>query len=409
MKTRMPHFVSAGGSSAEEHCSEFGLDGPLLETRHPRRVLRSTPRRGRRGSSPLKGIKHAQCGSVVIFVLGVILLTSFLLTRLMDRAAVELAAESKASSKTAMRQEAYSALEASLAVLADYAAVDNGLHAAEQGWAQPLDLMNYQPSAGYSAEVTVEDETGKLSLPVADETVLRGYMDAIGCPPTSLDDLVDALLVWTNANHIPEKSGFDAENFAGSALPYMAPQRSLRSFEELRAIPASREIFFDEDGHWNELGHRFIAGASLYQFTASNVNSARPEGLLALGLDVAHIDSLVQARETNRANNSFYRAPGEMSGVLGKDNPPPAGLGADAICLHLLITVKKGSREYRLDVWVSPAGSTPAAVPPPPAGLGLNGELPAGSLVQIPAKRGTTRNKVDSPFQILELRENNGT
>src|SRR4051812_46867390 len=61
-----------------------------------------------------KPVCNSQRGSVIIFVLGVILLTSFLITRLMDRAAVELAAESKASSKTAMRQEAYSALEASL-------------------------------------------------------------------------------------------------------------------------------------------------------------------------------------------------------------------------------------------------------------------------------------------------------
>lgn len=351
--------------------------------------------------------RATQRGSVVVFVLGVILLTSFLLIRLMDRAAVELAAESKAAHKTGMRQEAYSALEASLAVLADYAAVDNGLHASEQGWGRPLEAINFQASPGYSAEVVIEDETGKLSLPQADETVLRAYLDYIGCPATALDGLVDALLVWTKANHVPESSGFNAENFAGSALPYKAPQRSLRSFEELRAIPASREIFFDEEGHWNELGLRFMAGASLYQYSTSNVNSARPEGMLALGMDVAHIDSLVQARDINRANNSFYRAPGDLSGVMGKDNPPPAGLGADAICLHLKILVKKGAREYRLDVWVSPAGS--ATPPAAPTGIDATTDAASGGTAQIPAKRGTTRNKVDSPFQILELRENNGT
>ena len=363
--------------------------------------------RSRASSFPVRDQRSSeQRGSVVIFVLGVILLTSFLLTRLMDRAAVELAAESKASHKTGMRQEAYSALEASLAVIADYAAADNGLHATEQGWARPLETMNYQPSPGYTVEVAVEDETGKLSLPSADETVLRGYLEAIGCPVTSMDDLVDALLVWTKADHVPERSGLSAESFAGSVLPYKAPQRALRSFEELRAIPASREVFFDEEGHWNEIGSRFMAGASLYRYAASNVNSVRPEGLLALGLDVAHIDSLVRERDLNKANNSFYRAPGEMSGVLGKDSPPPAGLGADAICLHLIIKVKEGSRDYRLDVWVSPTGSSAAAAPPPPPVIDSTGEA---TPLAIPAKRGTTRNKVDSPFQILELQENNGT
>jgi len=356
-----------------------------------------------------RGFRDFQRGSVIIFVLGVILLTSFLITRLMDKAAVELAAESKASSKTSMRQEAYSALEASLAVMADYAAVDNGLHAAEQGWAHPLQQANYQPSPGFSVEVSVEDETGKLSLPVAEEKVLRGYLDAIGCPVTSLDDLADALLVWTKANYVPQGLDYDAENFAGSALPYKAPQRPLHSFEELRAIPATRELFFDKEGHWNDLGLRFMAGSSLYQFTASNVNSARPEGMLALGLDASHIESLVLARDANRSSNSFYRSAGEMSGVLGKDIVPPAGLGADAICLHVIVAVKQGSREYRLDAWVSPAGSVPVTAPPPPVGLSTNGGDPSGGATPIPAKRTSTRNKVDSPFQILELRENNGT
>ena len=351
---------------------------------------------------------RATRGSVIIFVLGVILLTSFLIVRLMDRAAVELAAESKASSKTGMRQEAASALQASLAVIADYAAVDNGLHAVEQGWERPLEMMNYTPGAGFKVEVTVEDETGKLSLPAADETVLRGYLDAIGCPATSLDKLVESLLVWTKTNYVPPSVDLDAENFAGAALPYKAPQRALRSFEELRAIPASREAFFDKEGHWNELGGRFMAGASLFQFAASNVNSARPEGMLALGMGVSQIESLVLSRETNRTNNSFYRSPGEMAGVLGKDIPPPAGLGADAICLHLIIKVRQGSRDYHLDAWVSPAGSATGASAPP-AGLGANGQPQTGAAAQIPAKRTSTRNKVDSPFQILELRENNGT
>lgn len=47
-------------------------------------------------------------GSVVIFVLGIILLAAFLITRLMDRAAVELAAESKATQRAGLRQEALS-------------------------------------------------------------------------------------------------------------------------------------------------------------------------------------------------------------------------------------------------------------------------------------------------------------
>lgn len=346
-------------------------------------------------------------GSVIILVLGVILLTSFLLTRLMDRAAVELAAESKASSKTGLQQEAFSALEASLAVLADYAAVDNGLHAVEQGWQRPLEMMNYVPAPGYRVEVVIEDESGKFSLPGADETALRGYLAAIGCPATSLDKIVDSLLVWTKADYVPQGVDVSAENFGGASLPYDAPQRPLRSFEELRAIPACRELFFDEDGYWNALGRQFIAGASLYAFSTSNINSAGMEGLLAQGLDVAQIESLLRARDLAKSSNSFFRSAGEMSGVLGKDVVAPAGLGTDAVCLHLIIKVRRGSRDYRLDAWVIPAGTT--APTPPPALPRRREDTATDGSVQNPAKRSSPRNKVDSPFQILELRENNGT
>src|ERR1019366_5210946 len=157
-----------------------------------------------------------------------------------------------------------------------------------------------------------------------------------------------------------------------------------------------------------ELGGRFVAGASLYAFNASNVNSVRAEGMLALGLGVGQIESLVTTREINKSSNSFYRSPGEMAGVFGKDSTPPAGLGADAVCLHLIVNVRQGSRDYRLDAWVSPAGTASSA--PAAPGSTVNGApSPDTGAPAIPAKRTSTRNKVDSPFQILELRENNGT
>jgi Type II secretion system (T2SS), protein K len=347
----------------------------------------------------------ARRGSVIIFVLGVILLTAFLLTRLMDRAAVELAAESKATHKAGMRQEAYSALEASLAVLAAYARVDNGLHSSGQGWNRPLDHVGYIPASGLKVEVTVEDDTGKLSLPSADETVLRGYLDAIGVPATSLDELVDALLVWTKDGHVPQGVAYDAESFGGRELPYRAPQRSLRSFEELRAIPIARAVFFEETGEWNEIGDKFKTGVSLFSFAISNINSARMEGMLALGLDPTQIDSILRLREERLYAKAYYRGLDELSGVFGKDIPPPAGLGTDAVCLHVIVSVRLGARDYRLDAWVTPGGQT--APPQIPARKGE--DEPSDPAAQIPAKRGSPRIKVDSPFQILELRENYGT
>lgn len=340
-------------------------------------------------------------GSVVVFVLGIILLAAFLITRLMDRAAVDLAAESKAVKRTELRQEAFSALEAGLAVLADEAAAGDGLHDASEGWDHPLELMAYEPSPGYVAEVTVVDETGKLSLPQADEAKLEAYLNAIGCPATSTERVLDAILTWTSADHIPLERG--NLEFDLAALPYEAPQRALRSFEELRAIPAVREIFFDEQGRWNELGLRFKAGASLFSFSASNVNSAPADALLASGVDPARVMAIEAARRDRLKGASVYRTPAELAGAWGREGTPP-GLGTEALCLRVVVQVRFGGREYRLDAWVARPGAGAAAAP-----RAVRDPAAAPATPIVASVRNNPRKRLDYPFQILELRENDGS
>jgi type II secretory pathway component PulK len=354
---------------------------PVLSTR-------SVPRRAR--------------GSVVIFVLGVILLATFLMTRLMDRAAVELAAENKAVRRSDLRQEAISALEASLAVLADFAAVDGGLRDPADGWEHPLELIAYAPSEGTFAEVSVADETGRLSLPQADDEELARYLEAIGCPPTATDSLVDALLTWTKPDHISLDG--DGLEFPSAALPYNAPQRPLRSFEELRAIPAARELFFDGQGRWNELGLRFKSGVSLFSFPATNVNTAGVEPLLASGLDRDRIAAIADARRAHAQPGAAYRSPAELAGAWGREGTPP-GLGTEATCLRLDVQVRQGGRSYRLDAWIARGGSSGAARAAP-----MPNRNPAATVAEeARSVRNNPRKRLDYPFQILELRENDGT
>lgn len=346
--------------------------------------------------------RNTRRGSVVIFVLGIILLAAFLITRLMDRAAVELAAESKASKRAELRQEAMSALEASLAVLADESLARQGLHDVSEGWNQPLALMDYHPSTGYRVETVVEDESGKLSLSQIDDNTLRAYLDAIGCPATSLDLLVDALLAWTRPDYLSDRDGI---NFSNAALPYEAPLRALRSFGELLAIPAVRDLFFDPAGDWNELGRRFRAGVSLFSFRNSNVNSAPPEVLLARGLDEAQVTAILMTRENRGRGSSFYRSAGELAGVWG-GTAAPAGMGTDVLCWHIIITTWFGARNYRLDAWVT-RGATSA--PGNAAGGARRATTDNTDPAVAVSVRNNPRKSVDYPFQILELRENDGT
>lgn len=352
--------------------------------------------------------RHPRRGSVILFVLGVILLTAFLLTRLIDRAGGELLAETKAASRTALRDEAYSALEVTLAVLADASANDSGLHAPQQGWDNPLDYAGYEPPAGFDIAVTFEDETGKLPLASASEAVLQHYLETIGATSTEAERLTDALLAWTKADYLPRTSEADPQTYENAALPYAPPHRPLHTFEELRAVAIARELFFDADGRWTELGGRFRADVSLQTFTSVNVNTARPSVLVALGLDPTHAVAL--AEELTPAPDpthdpKFYRSIAEAAAVHGAELTQ-AGLGADVQCLRVFVTVRQGARVFTLEAVVQP-GNTPAAGPATAATAASTTAANASPATPVDP-RTLTRKSIDYPFRILELRETDG-
>ncbi len=352
--------------------------------------------------------RRSRRGSVILFVLGVILLTAFLLTRLIDRAGVELLAESKAASRTTLRDEAYSALEVVLAVLADVSANDSGLHAPQQGWDNPLDYAGYEPPAGFDITVSYVDETGKLPLANTSETVLQHYLVAIGATNSEAERLTDALLAWTKADYVPHTSEADPETYASAELPYAPPQRPLRTFGELRAIAVVRDLFFDADGRWTELGRRFRDDVSLQSFTTININTARPNVLVALGLDPQRANTLT-AELTHVPDPThpptYYRSIGDAAAAQGADLAQ-AGLGADVQCLRVVVTVRQGARVFSLEAVVQP-GNTPVTTPAPAGPATTSAEANVSPATPVDPRPLTTKS-IDYPFRILELRETDG-
>jgi len=352
--------------------------------------------------------RRVRRGSVILFVLGVVLLTSFLLTRLIDRAGTELLAESKAANRTTLRDQAYGALEVTLAVIADVSAADGGLHAPQQGWDHPLEYANYEPAAGFDVSVAFQDETGKLSLPTVNEAVLQHYLETIGASVSEAERLTDALLVWTKKDYLAGSSDADPRNYENSPLPYKPPMRALRSFEELRAVAVVRELFFDKDGNWTELGRHFRSDASLYDFSNVNVNSANSSVLVGLGVDANQADSF--SRETaaagkDPAGNRYYRSVAEAAGALGTATAQ-TGLGADVQCLRIQVTVKQGGRIFTIDAVVQPGGGGAQGAAADPNADPADPNAPPPTPVD---PRALTRKSIDYPFRILELREIDGS
>jgi type II secretory pathway component PulK len=343
--------------------------------------------------APRRGLESPpytqQRGSVILFVLGLILLTALLLTQFIDRAHTELLTEARRSQLAPLREEAYSALQVSFASLADFAALDQGLNSPAQGWGEPLAHADYTPPLGFAVTAEIIDDTGRLSLVNRDPAALQALLRELGVSATDADAFIEAYLAWTESEAIARSLSGMID--AGDDTPVLtAPQAALRSYEELRFIPAIRDVLCDEQGDWNETGRAFLANVTLHPVNVINLNSASPELLSALGYDPATVAAQREAA-LGPTPNVFYST-ADLSAAAGA---PVVSVGTDATLLRIRITTAYGARRFSLDVVVE-------------SGRGGNQSRPEDPDAAQTEPRPWTRNSIDSGFRILEIRENSG-
>lgn len=343
---------------------------------------------------------RSQRGSVILFVLGLILLTSFMLMRFIDRAHTELLTEAKHGQQVPLRHEAYSALQVTFAVLEDIAAIDEGLHSPDQGWGNPLDYFDYTPAQGMDLAITVEDETAKLSLATTDALTLTSLLTTLEILPSDAERITDAILAWSRPDYDAQFSASEANTYLQRDPPLTLPQRPLRTFDELRLMPAVLEILCDENGNWNETGRRFLENVSLLPFEFINLNTGRADVLSALGMDEASLRALqnrrlAEGREPPRPYYSLADAGADLGSLTANER-----FGTEAQILRITITASQGSRAYKLVALVGPGEVSNAPARPD------SSEADTPEPTSEP--RPWTRNSIDSPFQILDIQENDG-
>lgn len=397
---------------------------------HPRDV--PPPPRPRPAASEVRGRR----GSVLIVVLVTLVFATTALLLFIERASTDLLVHVRDADRIRLRQEAYSALETTLAVLVDFREVLGGLHSPAEGWGDPLEWVGYEPAEGHEVRVEFVDESGRLPLPRATYQQLYDIFESWGVRETEAELWADALMGWMKADHTPVS--FDAprpEDYERAEIGFLAPARPLRSFRELRAIDHIREAFFDEDGNPNERGRRFAEAVSLFNYAQPNLNAAPPGVLSALA---RYDDNQLDLLGDFRSGDGIYRGRGpgyftsanEVATVLG-EQAVAEGFGTAIQALRITVTVKQGNAEYQLSVVVAPPGGARLvaadAIPrkeredTTAAAGGSTGEpeSTAGEAEAEPrgpaAARWVAAEADDAeavdleyPFTLLEIRERNG-
>ena len=306
--------------------------------------------------------------SVILLVLMTLLLTAFALTKYLEKTTIDLLADAREVRSERLRVEAYSALETVLAVLQEFRTIDGALRSPAEGWGTPLEFAGYVPPDGVTVGVTVEDESGKISLPHADFPALRDLFLVLGQKQSDAERLADALLVWMQRGYEPVDSfSARATDYERDAIPHDPPARSLHSFAELASIRFVRDLLYDDKGSPNELWRRFVDSVSLYDFTPPNVNGA-PDTTLAVlgGYDDTKVktitDYLGGLGAYAHQGPGYFRTTQDVGGLVGQA-ANSARLGAQVSCLRINVTVREGQSSFRLSLVVAPPNGRAASPP----------------------------------------------
>ncbi|MEY4488037.1 MAG: hypothetical protein RIQ79_545, partial [Verrucomicrobiota bacterium] len=176
-------------------------------------------------------------GSVIVVVLITLMLASLMLVKFMETSEVELVLATRTADRDRLKDDAYAALETALAVMAEISEIDDGkLHVPEQGWGDPYAYSGESPRAGVEVSFAFQDESGRISLPRLKFDDMLLLAQALGLDDHDARKFSDGLYTWMKSSHVPQDIEAEASRYERSALPHKPPLRSLRSWDELRAV-----------------------------------------------------------------------------------------------------------------------------------------------------------------------------
>jgi general secretion pathway protein K len=368
--------------------------------------------KGHRRPAPLRS-------SVIVLVLITLVFTAAALTLFVEKAGNDLLVEVRQADARRLRQEAFSALEVTLAVLEDFRQADSGLHSTAEGWSDPLKWAEWTPSEGRTVDVAFQDESGKIPLSHIDLPTLTNLFVYWQMAPADAEKLGDAILGWMQQGYV-YATGLNP-TYPDAQVPYAEPQRPMRSFSELAAVDVAKDAFFDENGQPNDSFWRFVNDCSLYVYSQPDANGANADVMAAVG---QYTDTQQQHISDYANGTGQYANQGQQWFQNTTTLAAVAGLGGNAAtfattisALRVNITVHDGQSRYRLSVVVSPQGgatmnstnatnaANAATGSAAAAATQLSSTAQPSSTATGAATASAASQSINYPFTILELVE----
>ncbi|WP_269523861.1 general secretion pathway protein GspK [Coraliomargarita parva] len=327
-------------------------------------------------------------GSVLVAVLAIILLLTFLVTRMIDETVEDIEYRALFDEPSDVRAFAYSMLEVSLATIQEVALIDEGkLYAPEQGWKDPLGYAKIPVPNGWSISIRIEDEGGKLPINTMSEDLLNRLLeDTLEFDFGESRELSSALLDWIDADDSRRLNGAESEDYLSRNPPYRAANGPLQSLEEVRMVQGWDEAFFDENGQPNEQFQKLATLVSVINTGPVNLNSS-PQDVLDL-----------LAEKDGWSPDYLFDGLEEPYRTSPPDSADTSISGAEIGLLRITIRLERGSAPFTLSAVVEPNFSEESS----------SGNLPGESSSDSGSLLTGTEEEQDAlsyPFNILQVNE----
>ena len=332
-------------------------------------------------------------GSILVFVLGLIVLLGTLCLRLMEETVQELRHVSQFHKRDDLRLHAYSLLDVTVGVLNEFRILDNKSLKSGGGWEDPLgwsELSPLDPRVAWS--VTLEGESGKAPLFSTKPKVLKEIFSIMYNGEDGLvneDDgqpFYDAWMDWQDSDENEREEGAEDDFYEDQDPPYFTPGENIRSFEEFRMIkgfaydPNDRRnsgLFFDRFGNETVNMKKFRESFSFYHEGKVNIFNASNFLLKYIcGDDEDLYKKIMNGDLTSESDNREFNSPIQTT-------------WGTSPTFRVNIVVRKGKARFQLHAVLS---DNQASTTKPQNSKQL--------------KRSTQNTKLKYPLRVLRLREN---
>ena len=353
--------------------------------------------------------KQSRKGSIIIFVMGMIFLLSMLLVQFLEQILPHIQMNAMKNAESDLRRVAYSSLEVTLAVMAEYAEYDNSLYAPTQGWHDPLEFAGITfPDSTVSVEF--QDETGKLpfSSLYNDSVTFSAILSDLGFDDYTASELVDKFQDWVDEDDLVRPDGAENDYYLDAPIPYEPANAPISSLRELALIGGFREEFFDVYGRPNELYYHFESLFSPVNDGNVNINTA-DASLFSLGEDDMNYEQMPfweylagDDGERGTADDRYVSDAGLVP-VSIREGIPGVSVSNQITWLTVIIRAQRGLSVFELRALISMGGGLPGN-----QNTGydrFNREEPVFS-VEDNSERTTEIGNLQYPFAVVQITEN---